>query len=98
MTRGSNEPNRESKPNDDPYARILGPDPLRDVDDEIVFHLASRQSDLVARGLTAEEARIEALRGFGNVQSVEKELKAIGKRRKQRQRRSNILAEVGFDA
>jgi len=39
----------------------------RDLDDELAFHLAMRQTDNAARGLTAEEARVAARRQFGNV-------------------------------
>ncbi len=38
----------------------------RDLDDELAFHLAMRQADHSARGLTPDEARMATLRQFGN--------------------------------
>ena len=39
-----------------------------DVDDEVAFHLEMRTAELIARGLTPEAARTEALRMFGDKQ------------------------------
>lgn len=39
---------------------------LRRLDDELAFHVAERIDDLVAGGMTPDEARTEALRRFGN--------------------------------
>ena len=41
-----------------------------DIDDELVFHLEQRERELVAGGLTPQEARAEALRRFGNVANI----------------------------
>ena len=41
--------------------------PERDVDDEIAFHLESRQRDLMARGFSREEAEAAARKEFGDV-------------------------------
>jgi predicted permease len=38
----------------------------RDLDDELLFHIEARTRDNVARGMTADEARLAALRQFGN--------------------------------
>jgi predicted permease len=38
----------------------------RDLDDELQFHLEARTRDNIALGLSPEEARLEALRRFGN--------------------------------
>ncbi len=32
------------------YARLFGPDPKADVDDELRFHLDSKADDLIAQG------------------------------------------------
>jgi predicted permease len=39
---------------------------LRRLDDELAFHVAERIDDLVAGGMSPDEARTEALRRFGN--------------------------------
>src|SRR5262245_57006267 len=39
----------------------------RDLDDEVAFHLSMREADLRASGATADEAREQARRRFGNV-------------------------------
>ncbi|HET7746808.1 MAG TPA: ADOP family duplicated permease, partial [Vicinamibacteria bacterium] len=40
----------------------------REVDEELQLHLEMRAEELVARGMTAEEARAEALRRFGDLE------------------------------
>ena len=44
------------------YARLSGPDPVADVDDELRFHLETKIDDLVAQGWDRDEARREARR------------------------------------
>jgi len=39
----------------------------RDLDDELAFHLAMREADYRTDGLSADAAREEARRQFGNV-------------------------------
>jgi len=39
------------------YARLFGPDPAADVNDELRFHLEAKIDDLVAQGWDREEAR-----------------------------------------
>lgn len=43
---------------------------VRDVDEEIESHIAARTEQLVARGLPLEQARLEARRMFGNVDTA----------------------------
>lgn len=55
-----------------------------DVDEELRFHLEMRTRELIARGLAPEEARAEALRQFGDVESAReycREQDARGERR-----------------
>src|SRR6476646_3940865 len=47
------------------YLEFWRRDPRRDVDDEIAFHLEERVADLVARGMTADDARRRATAEFG---------------------------------
>jgi predicted permease len=52
------------------YARFFGVDVRRDVDDELQFHLEEKTRALIAEGQSAENARAEALRQFGEVSDV----------------------------
>jgi predicted permease len=63
------------------------PDPAEDARDEIGFHLEMRTRELIAKGMTPEEARRAALASFGDVPMVEAELRsarAAGAERKSR--------------
>jgi predicted permease len=47
-------------------ANIFRPDKLRgEIDEELRYHIHARMSDSLARGMTSEEARRDALRRFG---------------------------------
>ena len=52
----------------------------RDVDDELEFHVAMRTQELEAGGLSSEEARREALRQFGDLETTRRSLSAAGER------------------
>src|SRR6476620_7107842 len=41
-----------------------------EVDDELAFHIAMREANLRARGLSAEQAAIEARRRFGDLNDI----------------------------
>jgi predicted permease len=62
------------------YLRMLGSDIPADVDDELRYHLEMRARELTESGLAPELAREEALRQFGDLRRVRRELLAIGKR------------------
>jgi hypothetical protein len=51
------------------YARLFGPNPKADVQDEISFHLAAKVDDLVAQGWPPVDAREEAERLFGDLRT-----------------------------
>src|SRR5688572_22460765 len=70
------------------YRRFLRADPRRDVDDEVEFHLSMRIDEYEQAGLSAAEAREEAMRRFGNVSEVLGECHEIGRQRAERGRRS----------
>lgn len=52
------------------YLRLFGPDTAADVEDEIQFHLESKEQELIAAGWTPDAAHEEAKRQFGDVASV----------------------------
>jgi predicted permease len=63
---------------------------VRDVDEEIAFHLESRTADLVSSGMTPHEARLCAEREFGDVARARSELAAIDDVRLRAERRSDV--------
>jgi predicted permease len=69
------------------YRRFVRPDPGRDVDDEIAFHLEMRMDEYQRTGRSSAEARAEAMQRFGNVDAVLDECHDIGRHRARRGRR-----------
>ncbi|MGH7636958.1 MAG: ADOP family duplicated permease [Gemmatimonadaceae bacterium] len=51
-----------------------------DATDEIAFHLEMRVRDLIARGMTAEEARRQAERDFGDAAAIQAQMERIDTR------------------
>ena len=49
----------------------------RDLDEEVRFHLEARVQDLVARGMNENDARVEALRRFGDADDLRDYCRAI---------------------
>ena len=72
------------------YRRFWGPDPRRDFDDELAFHIAMREDELVRAGHTPEEAREQTLRRFGNIEEVRSECHDLGSRRTSRRQRASF--------
>jgi putative ABC transport system permease protein len=73
------------------YLRFWGSDLDADVEDEFRFHLETEVEDLVARGYTADAARAEAMRRFGNVDFYRQYCRSTDARRLGRQRRTENL-------
>jgi predicted permease len=63
------------------YARLHRDNPRRDVDDEFTFHLGERVDALIARGLSPEVARAEAIARFGDLATARETCATIGERR-----------------
>ncbi|MBC7788600.1 MAG: ABC transporter permease [Anaerolineae bacterium] len=53
----------------------------RDIEDEIAFHLEARVQELLARGLSPDAARTEAMRRFGDIDSARRYCRDVGRRR-----------------
>jgi putative ABC transport system permease protein len=53
------------------------PDPRRDVDDEIRFHLDMRAQELIEQGVPRDDAWREARRQFGDVAAIEAECRDV---------------------
>src|SRR5687768_3631036 len=82
------------------YSRFWGADPVRDVDDELDFHLEMRVRDLVRTGLSERDAHERAAAEFGNVTRVRAQMTEIGTRRARNERRTrnfeNLVADVRY--
>src|SRR5688572_27383847 len=77
--------------------RLTGPDPDRDVDDELAFHIEMRTRELIDAGETPERARELALRRFGEITTPRAECLAINQRKRQRVARVDYLSELRQD-
>src|SRR4051812_1403058 len=72
-------------------------DVTTDVDDELRFHFESTVRDLVAGGMTAEAARREADRRFGDVRAARERLASIDTDRVSSERRAEWLEGFSED-
>ncbi|HEX7090301.1 MAG TPA: ABC transporter permease [Longimicrobiales bacterium] len=77
--------------------RAVAPGVEVEVADELDFHLEAQVRDLVAAGWSLEAARAEALRRFGDVARVERELLDIDRGKERRVRRVELLADLRQD-
>jgi putative ABC transport system permease protein len=72
------------------YLRFWGSDVAADVDDELAFHIESRIQEYVESGLTPADARVEAMRRFGNVATVRRSCQEIDHLADQERRRADM--------
>lgn len=63
------------------YLRFWGPDPASDVEDELRFHIRTKTDELIADGMNPADARREARRRFGPIDTVRRECYVISKGR-----------------
>jgi predicted permease len=80
------------------YLRFFRPDLDADLDDELAFHLEMRAEELVAKGMTPEAARAEALRRMRDVQRVKRECRRIDEGAERAARRREWLAITAQEA
>jgi len=71
--------------------------PERDVTDELSFHLAQKIEDLIASGLSAEEAERRARASFGDHQRVEEECTGYARTRARRRIVQTIFRDLSRD-
>ena len=69
----------------------------RDVNDEIAFHLESRVRELIASGQSEETARRNAEAEFGDVHASRRELAAVDRHRRRRERIRRRLDSTAQD-
>lgn len=74
------------------YLRFWGPEPARDIDEEFSFHIAEKVDELIASGLSPEEAKSEAARRFGPERTTWKECYGIRKQMDTRTSRLEYFA------
>jgi len=70
------------------YVRFWRADPRADADEELRFHIESRVDEYVAAGMTPEQARVETMRRFGDVERVRRSTAAIDAEYAHEQRRA----------
>jgi predicted permease len=80
-----------------PFNRVAGPNPIRDIDDEMRFHIEMRVQELVKAGETEERARELALQRFGEVATPREECIDINQRRGRRMARADYFSELRQD-
>jgi putative ABC transport system permease protein len=80
------------------YFEFWRRDPRRDIEDEIQFHLEARVADLVAKGLSPEEARWRAEAEFGDPRAIREETMVIDQRIIRRGQHAERWLDVVRDA
>jgi predicted permease len=75
----------------------LGPEPRADVEHELAFHLDMRVRELMAQGLSEQDARETALRRFGDYDGPRRECVEIDERQKVRMTRPAYFKEFRQD-
>ncbi len=80
------------------YLRFWGSDPEADLQQEIDTHVQLRIEDNLARGLSPDEARREAMERFGDVARVRADCLTIDTLRERDMRRTEFLTDLTQDA
>ena len=70
------------------YGRFWGPDPKRDVDEELSFHLAMRADEYRRAGLSEQEALEATMQRFGRMREIREEVETLAVKRYVRRRRA----------
>ncbi|CAN5753456.1 ABC transporter permease [soil metagenome] len=79
------------------FRSLFGPDPARDVDEELSFHIDMRISELIDAGETPDRARALAMRRFGDVDTARGECFIINERQGRRMARTQYFTEFRQD-
>ncbi len=79
------------------YARLFGPDPAADVEDELRFHLESNIEELLRQGLSPEQACKQAERGFGDMRALIHTGRRMGEKRERRKRLADYWSDAAQD-
>ncbi|MGQ0639857.1 MAG: ADOP family duplicated permease [Gemmatimonadaceae bacterium] len=76
---------------------VFKADPKAAVNDELGFHVDRLTNDLIARGLSPERARAEALRKFGDLDRVRAECERLETSREHRRSRAQWIHDFATD-
>src|ERR1051326_2662856 len=76
---------------------FLGARVARDVDDELAFHIEMRTQRLIDAGMSPDDARREAVRQFGDMDTVRQDCVIMDAERERLSQRANTAAEVRQD-
>ena len=79
------------------FARRSRGDIASDVDAELRFHLDERESELMARGMPADDAHAAALREFGDLDDARQYLRDVDHDIEMRRRRKDYMGEFTQD-
>ena len=79
------------------YLRLARPNPAADLDDELRDHIESATERLVARGMSTDAARAEALRRFGDVGRVRGEVQRLDEEHMKETARNARLETFVYD-
>jgi putative ABC transport system permease protein len=79
------------------YLRFFGPDLDADINDELAFHIETKERELIAQGCTPDEARRRAVRHFGNIQEFSAMCRAIDQETTRKRNALDRLADFGRD-
>jgi len=79
------------------YLRFWGTNLDADLDDEFRFHFDTDVDDLMARGMSPQQARAEALRRFGDVDQFRRSCQSADLRRAGRERRTERYSMLAQD-
>ena len=79
------------------YLRFARPNPPGDLDDELRDHIESTVDSLVAKGMSPDSARAEALRRFGDPNRVKGEVSVIDARHQRSENRAAVVETLLYD-
>src|SRR5689334_12628330 len=79
------------------YLRMIRPDRQADLEDELRDHLESTVDALVARGMTRDAARAEAVRRFGDVTRVRADVARLDAAHETRTNRAGAIETFLYD-
>ena len=79
------------------YRRFWGPDPTRDVNEELSFHIEMRVEELIRSGMSEAEAREATLQRFGDIAQVRDECEELSEERVRLRRKADRLDALRQD-
>src|SRR6185436_10048184 len=79
------------------YLRFFGPDNRADLEEEFRFHLDMRRERLARQGLSDDEARAEAVRRFGDLNTFREECERIDATMAKTSHRGERMGMLGQD-